>query len=166
MAICPRLKAKTDDTHTLNMKKTFLALTALATTCACLLLAQDAAVKLPKQPSAPGASVYIISPSHGETVPSTFTVKFGLKGMGIAPAGIAYPNSGHHHMLIDTVDMPNMNMPLPATDLIKHFGKGQTETEITLAPGQHTLQLVLGDLMHIPHEPPVISQKITITVAE
>jgi hypothetical protein len=91
-------------------------------------------------------------------------VQFGLKGMGIAPAGVTNPNTGHHHLLIDLAQPPDMNAPLPVTDNIKHFGGGQTETELTLPPGKHTLQLVLGDYLHTPHDKPVVSDKITITV--
>ncbi len=110
------------------------------------------------------AKVYFISPIDEQTVSKTFTVKFGLNGMGVSPAGIEKTNTGHHHLLIDTETLPNMHTPLPATDKIKHFGGGQTETQLTLAPGKHTLQLVLGNHLHIPHEKPVVSEKITITV--
>lgn len=125
-----------------------------------------AAATLPKTPSPAGAKVYIISPKNGETVSQTFTVQFGLKGMGVAPAGVNLPETGHHHLLIDVTDadMPDFNVPLPMSDNVKHYGKGQTETELTLPPGKHTLQLVLGDMLHIPHNPPVVSEKITITV--
>jgi len=91
-------------------------------------------------------------------------VVFGLKNIGVAPAGIDKKNTGHHHLLIDTDELPDLTKPLPATDKIKHFGGGQTETEITLSPGKHTLQLLLGNYAHIPHSKPVISKKITITV--
>lgn len=110
------------------------------------------------------ANVYFISPVDGQTVSQTFTVKFGLSGMGVSPAGIKKDNTGHHHLLIDTATLPDMKNPLPATDKIKHFGGGQTETQLTLAPGKHTLQLVLGNHLHIPHNKPVVSKKITITV--
>ena len=112
-----------------------------------------------------GAEVYIISPRNGATVTSPVTVRFGLKGMGIAPAGVKFDNTGHHHLLIDT-DLPaDLNAPLPSVpDKILHFGKGQTETELKLTPGKHTLQLVLGDENHIPHSPALASKKITITV--
>lgn len=119
---------------------------------------------LPKTKSAQGAKVYISSPAHGETVSSTFAVKFGLQGMGIAPAGIKFPNTGHHHLLVDTAELPDLGKPLPATDKILHFGKGQTETTLTLPSGSHTLQLVLGDYLHIAHDKPVISRKIRVTV--
>ena len=125
---------------------------------------QPAALQLPKTKSAPGAKVYIISPAHGEEVGKTFSVKFGLKGMGIAPAGIKFENTGHHHLLIDVDELPDMDKPLESTEKNLHFGKGQTETTLTLEPGNHSLQLVLGDYLHIPHDKPVISQKIWITV--
>jgi len=115
-------------------------------------------------PAPPGAEVYFISPRDGETVSSPVTVRFGLKGMGVAPAGTDAPDTGHHHLLVDVAELPGLDAPLPATDNIRHFGKGQTETEISLPPGQHTLQLLLGDKNHVPHQPPVLSEKITITV--
>ena len=89
----------------------------------------------------------------------------GLSGMGIAPAGIDSPDTGHHHVLID-VDKLNSEVAVPADDKHRHFGRGQTETRLALAPGKHTLQLVLGDRNHVPHNPPVMSHKITITVAQ
>jgi Domain of unknown function (DUF4399) len=118
-----------------------------------------------RTPSPPGAEVYIISPKNGARVKSPVLVQFGLKPvMGVAPAGVKFDNTGHHHLLIDTDAPADMAAPLPATDNIRHFGKGQTETSLTLPPGKHTLQLLLGDQSHIPHDPPVISKKITITV--
>ncbi len=111
-----------------------------------------------------GAKVYFIEPQDGATVGSTFTVKFGLSGMGVAPAGTDRDNTGHHHILIDLDELPDMTKPLPASDNIVHFGGGQTETELTLPPGEHTLQLLLGNHLHIPHDKPVISEKITVTV--
>lgn len=115
-------------------------------------------------PSPTGADVYIISPANGEVVTSPFKVVFGLSGMGVAPAGVDKANTGHHHLLIDVGDRPALDKPLPADDHHKHFGGGQTETTLSLSPGKHTLQLIMGDQNHIPHNPPVISQKITITV--
>jgi hypothetical protein len=127
--------------------------------------AQTPAVALERTPSPPGAEVYIISPKDGARVKSPVLVQFGLdKVMGVAPAGVKFENTGHHHLLIDTDAPANMGAPLPATDNIKHFGKGQTETSLALTPGKHTLQLVLGDQNHVPHDPPVISKKVTITV--
>lgn len=143
--------------------KTLFASTALAG----LLLGSTFLVQaadVARTPSPAGAEVYIISPKDGATVNGTFKVQFGLKGMGVAPAGVDVPDTGHHHLLIDVKDQPDMNAPLPTTDSIRHFGKGQTETELTLTPGQHTLQLLVGDKSHVPLNPPVESQKITITV--
>jgi len=144
------------------MKQPFLTCTISLT----LLAGAGAAIAqvLPKTKGSDTAVVYIQSPKDGETVSSPVTVRFGLKGMGVAPAGVTTPNTGHHHLLVDLAKPPDVNAALPVTDNIKHFGAGQTETELTLPPGKHTLQLLLGDALHIPHEKPVVSQKITITV--
>ncbi|MDW3710798.1 MULTISPECIES: DUF4399 domain-containing protein [unclassified Pseudomonas] len=120
--------------------------------------------EMPRTPAPEGAKVYFIEPADGATVDKTFSVKFGLQGMGVAPAGVDSPATGHHHLLIDVDKEPAMNMPLPMTDNLKHFGKGQTETQVTLPPGKHTLQLLVGDKNHVPLDPPVISEKITVTV--
>lgn len=114
--------------------------------------------------TASSARVYIIAPQNGETVSQTFTVKFGLSGMGVAPAGVEREGTGHHHLLIDLETLPDLDKPLPANDQILHFGGGQTETELTLPPGRHTLQLLMGNYMHVPHDQPVLSEKISITV--
>ena len=115
-------------------------------------------------PSVKGASVYIIAPRNGDTVSGKVLVQFGLKGMGIAPAGVEMEGTGHHHLIVDK-DTPVLTDYLPVGDpQVLHFGKGQTETELTLAPGKHTLQLVFGDKDHKPHAPAVVSEKITITV--
>lgn len=111
-----------------------------------------------------GAVVYIISPAHGEVVQDPVTVKFGLKGMGVAPAGVDKPKTGHHHLLVDVDRLPPPGSPLPADEHHKHFGGGQTETVVELSPGEHTLQLLLADMNHIPHDPAVLSEKITIVV--
>jgi Domain of unknown function (DUF4399) len=112
-----------------------------------------------------GAEVYFIAPQNGAKLHSPVTIKFGLKGMGIAPAGIKFDNTGHHHLLIDTdVSELNLDAPMPATDKIVHFGKGQTETTLTLTPGKHTLQLIFADYLHQSFDPPLISKKITIIV--
>src|SRR5580700_4749273 len=132
---------------------------------AALVLGASLAFAQERTPSPAGAEVYIIAPKDGARVHSPVLVQFGLKGMGIAPAGIKFDNTGHHHLLIDTDAPADLSAPLPATDKIVHFGKGQTETSLTLAPGKHTLQLLFADLNHIPHNPPVMSKKITITVA-
>lgn len=110
------------------------------------------------------AKVYFISPKKGDKVSQTFTVRFGLSGMGVAPAGANMPKTGHHHLLINVDELPNMTQPLPTSDQVVHFGGGQTETQVTLPPGEHTLQLVLGNYLHIPHKNPVISEKITVLV--
>jgi len=117
--------------------------------------------------SAPeGAVAYIISPTDGETVESPFLVQFGLSSMGVAPAAVEVENTGHHHLLIDVEELPSLDEPLPATDNIRHFGGGQTETVLDLPPGTHTLQILLGNYAHVPHDPPVVSEKITIEVVE
>lgn len=117
-----------------------------------------------RTPSPANAQAYIISPLDGATVKSPVIVRFGLEGMGVAPAGVKFENTGHHHLLIDTDAPADPSQPLPASDKIVHFGKGQTEASVTLTQGKHTLQLLLGDQNHIPHNPPVMSKKITINV--
>ena len=148
------------------MKHTFIVTSlVVATALVGVALAQapaPAAITRAKAPE--GARAYFISPKNGDTVAQKFTVQFGLKGMGVAPAGVNQANTGHHHLLVDVAELPNLAMPLPATDHIRHFGGGQTEVELTLPPGKHTLQLLLGDYLHTPHEKPVLSEKITITV--
>jgi hypothetical protein len=112
-----------------------------------------------------GAEVYFIAPQNGAKLHGPVTIKFGLKGMGIAPAGIKFDNTGHHHLLIDTdLSSVNLDAPMPATGKIVHFGKGQTETTLTLPPGKHTLQLIFADYLHQSFDPPLTSKKITITV--
>jgi hypothetical protein len=115
-------------------------------------------------PAAKNAEVFIITPGDGSTVTSPVSVEFGITNMEIAAAGDDQPFSGHHHLLIDLEELPDMTKPLPANDQIIHFGKGQTKTELKLEPGKHSLQLLLGNYLHIPHQTPVISKKITITV--
>jgi hypothetical protein len=133
---------------------------------AALVLAAGPLTAQERTPSPPGAEVYIISPKDGAKVHNPVLVQFGLKGMGIAPAGVKFDNTGHHHLLIDTDPPANLGAPLPATDKIVHYGKGQTEASLTLTPGRHTLQLLFADMSHVPHNPPVMSKKITITVVE
>lgn len=118
---------------------------------------------VPRTASPAGARLYFVSPSDGATVSSPVTVRFGLSGMGVAPSGVKRENTGHHHLLVDTV-LPALDAPVPADPKHVHFGGGQTETELSLAPGKHTLQLLMGDENHVPHDPPVVSEKITITV--
>jgi hypothetical protein len=112
----------------------------------------------------PNASVYIISPRDGDTVTNPFKVQFGLSGMGVAPAGVDKPNTGHHHLLIDVNEPLDSSEPIPQDKVHLHFGAGQTESDIELLPGKHTLQLVLGDWSHIPFTPPIVSAVITVTV--
>jgi len=140
----------------------FVRITTIAV--AVLAAAGWAAAQMTKTKSVDGAKVYIIAPANGATVSSPFTVQFGLKGMGVAPAGVNQPNTGHHHLLVDVDQMPDMNAPLPNTEHIRHFGGGQTEVDLTLPAGKHTLQLLLADFAHIPHDKPLMSEKITITV--
>lgn len=117
-------------------------------------------------PSPPGARVYFIDLADGATVKSPLTLRFGLSGMGVAPAGVEKEATGHHHLLIDApLTAADLAEPLPADAHHVHFGKGQTEATITLTPGHHTLQLVLGDNNHIPHAPPVTSAVVNVTVA-
>jgi hypothetical protein len=113
----------------------------------------------------PKASVYFISPENGAAVTNPFTVQFGLRGMGVAPAGLDKSNTGHHHLFIDTTLSPEeLKQPITSDAQHLHFGGGQTETELTLPRGRHTLQLVLADWSHIPFNPPIVSPVITITV--
>ena len=109
------------------------------------------------------AEVYFILPEDGATVSSPFNVKFGLSGMGVAPAGVEREGTGHHHLLIDK-ELENYDEAVPSDENHRHFGGGQTETSIELSPGDHTLQLIVGDQNHVPHDPPVQSEVITITV--
>ena len=113
--------------------------------------------------SVPGAVSYIISPADGAVVTNPVRVLFGLDRMGIAPITSSHEGTGHHHLLID-IDLPPLDRPLPASENLRHFSGGQTEASLNLAPGEHTLQLVLGDHNHTPHQPPVVSREITITV--
>lgn len=145
-----------------------------ATLAAALMLAGASAIPAWAEETAPAAQwptdakAYIVSPKNGAKVKSPVTVVFGLKGLGVAPAGVDKAKTGHHHLLIDT-DAPTgeeLNDPLPKDEHHVHFGGGQTETTIDLAPGKHTLQLIMGDANHVPHNPPVVSKKITITVVK
>jgi hypothetical protein len=139
------------------MNRFFLALGA--SLLAAVALAQD------RSTAAAGAEVYFITPRDGATVHGPVAVQFGLKGMGVAPAGIKFDNTGHHHLLIDTDQSElKLDASLPATEKIMHFGKGQTETTLTLAPGKHTLELLFADWQHLSFNPPLHSKKITITV--
>jgi Domain of unknown function (DUF4399) len=111
-----------------------------------------------------GAVAYIIEPADGATVANPVHVVFGLKGIGVAPAGTDRPDAGHHHLLIDAGLPTDLGVPIPSDDTHKHFGGGQTETALALAPGKHTLQLLLGDHLHVPFDPPIASSVVTIEV--
>ena len=124
-----------------------------------LLAGMTANVALAEQ-----AKAYIVAPADGATVSSPVKVVFGLSGMGVAPAGTDREKTGHHHLLINVAELPPLDQPIPADDQHVHFGGGQTETTLDLPPGEHTLQLLLGDMKHVPHATPVVSEKITITV--
>ena len=137
----------------------FTALFAIA-------LAASALATEPSRTEAPAeAKLYIISPTAGETLKNPVVVRFGLRGMGIAPAGTVATKTGHHHLLIDT-KLPETGLPIPNDAKHLHFGGGQTETTLTLVPGEHTLQLLLGDHGHLAHQPPVVSEPIKLVVAE
>lgn len=114
--------------------------------------------------AAESASAYIVSPIDGSVVSNPVTVVFGLRGpYGVAPAGVVKECTGHHHLLIDTI-LPDMALPIPKDENHRHFGGGQTEVVLELPPGEHRLQLLLGDFAHIAHKPPIISEPITIIV--
>jgi hypothetical protein len=132
---------------------------------ACLALAAvgAGAEDVPRAAPPEGARLYFITPTDGEAATSPVTVRFGLAGMGVAPAGVATPKTGHHHLIIDA-ELPPLDQPIPSDEHHRHFGGGQTEVQLELAPGTHTLQLLLGDANHVPYDPPVASEKITITV--
>lgn len=123
----------------------------------------DEPAGMPRSASVPGASVYFITPEDGATVSNPIKLEFGIEGMTVVAAGVNDPHSGHHHLLVDT-GLPELGMPIPADPDHIHFGDGSTSTELNLEPGEHTLLLVLGDHLHVPHEPPVSSATITITV--
>ena len=119
--------------------------------------------ELPRTAAPAGAQAYIISPVDGAVVESPVTVLFGIRGMGVAPAGVKVSNTGHHHIVIDA-PTPNLDEPIPSDEHHKHFGGGQTEVSLELSPGPHTLQLVLGDSNHVPHTNAVVSEVVSITV--
>lgn len=144
--------------------RTFTALLAAFALTAC---AASAPERVPD--AAPhadeGPGVYIVNLEDGDVVSSPFQVVFGLYGMGVAPAGIDKANTGHHHLLVDAVlEGDELMYPVPSTDNHIHFGGGQTETMLDLPAGEHTLQLLFGDMNHVPFDPPIMSERITITV--
>lgn len=119
-----------------------------------------------RSPSPEGAGVHFANLKDGDTVPTSFTVKFRVTGLKVRPAGTVEENSGHHHLLIDVDELPPLNLPLPKNESVYHFGKGEKQALLTMPPGNHTLQLLFADFLHIPHDPPVMSEKITVTVSE
>lgn len=143
--------------------KQTLTKAALAGMLTCSSLA---AFAMDHQTMAPdGAEVYFIAPEAGATLSNPVTVQFGLRGMGVAPAGVEQMNTGHHHLLINMpIDQVNLEAALPNDDNHRHFGGGQTEVTLELPAGTHTLQLLVGDHNHIPHNPPIFSDVITVTV--
>lgn len=134
------------------------AIMCVATIVSTSAMSQD----LPITPAPEGAKVTIVSPKDGATVGREFTVIFGLEGMGVAPAGVDIEGTGHHHLLVNQEELPPAGKPMGNPPM--HFGAGQTQTTLTLEPGTHTLQMILGDKLHVPHEPAIVSEKITITV--
>jgi hypothetical protein len=126
--------------------------------------APPAAAALPRKPAPEGAAAYIIEPTDGARVTSPVRVVFGLKGIGVAPAGVDRNDAGHHHLLVDAPLPTNLGLPIANDEQHRHFGGGQTEVELALAPGRHTLQMLLGDHLHIPHDPPIASSVVTIEV--
>jgi hypothetical protein len=120
---------------------------------------------IPRSDRPDDAQVYFISPTAGESVTSPVIVRFGLIKMGVAPAGVEKEGTGHHHLIVDA-ELPPVDLPVPSTEHYRHFGHGQTEVALELEPGEHTLQLMLGDHLHVPHNPPVVSERISITVTE
>lgn len=125
--------------------------------------AADTPAAMPRTPSPDGARVFFITPADGDTVSNPVGVEFGIEGMSVVRAGDNAPQTGHHHLLVDT-DLPDLGLPIPADRNHVHFGDASTATELELEPGEHTLQLLLGDHLHIPHDPPVMSEIITVTV--
>lgn len=128
------------------------------------LAAAVPALAAERTPAPEGARVFIIAPADGAVVASPVTVQFGLSGMGVAPAGVEWDNTGHHHLLVGLAELPPLDEPLPFDDNHRHFGGGQTQATLDLPPGQHTLQLLLADWQHFSFDPPIVSERITITV--
>ena len=146
----------------LTKKRMNMSLSKALITSSLLLLTSISIAELPRSSSPAGAQAYIVSPQDGDIVSSPVTVIFGLKGMGVSPAGVERAETGHHHLLVDAKQLPPLDVPMGAQ--VKHFGGGQTQTELELKAGEHSLQLILGDHFHIPHDPVVVSKKITIHV--
>ena len=158
--------APAEGMHSLISTTLKLAALLILTCCAPLTAAYSQSGPVGgATPSPPGAAVYFIDLQNGATLGPTTTIYFGLRGMGVAPAGASKENTGHHHLLIDA-DLPPPGQPIPSDFSYLHFGNGQTQAEVSLSPGDHTLQLLLGDHNHAPHSPPVKSERITVHVLE
>ncbi|MDH4110991.1 MAG: DUF4399 domain-containing protein [Gammaproteobacteria bacterium] len=125
--------------------------------------AQDVAPAMPRSAAPAGARVFFITPADGDVVSNPVVVEFGIDGMSVVPAGQEQADSGHHHVIIDA-ELPALDLPIPKDARHVHFGEGNSRAELTLEPGQHSLQLLFADHLHIPHAPPVVSDRITITV--
>jgi Domain of unknown function (DUF4399) len=160
-----RLPFLYDRRHAVQAAGAGLRAAANATLLAvCIGLGAGGIARAEQTPSPPGAEEYIIWPSDGAVIHGgKLWVRMGLRNMGVCPKGVAFPNTGHHHLLIDT-DLPALDQEIPSDRQHLHYGAGQTDARIELPPGKHTLQLILGDHNHVPHVPPVYSKKITITV--
>jgi hypothetical protein len=142
------------------------SIVGIAVICIACCFAGNPAIADERRPAPEGAQAYIIWPQDGAVIPGgKFWLRMGLSGSGIAPAGVDRPNTGHHHLIVDA-DLPALDEPIPNDKNHLHFGKGQTEVRIELPPGKHTLQLLIGDADHVPHNPPIMSKKITITVPQ
>jgi hypothetical protein len=150
-----------DHSLTIRLEHAMHKIATAIVVAACMLLLPAFA----RTPAPPNAQLYIGWPNNGEVVSSKKPIRvwFGLRNMGVAPKGVTFPNTGHHHLLIDT-ELPPLDQEIPSDRNHLHFGAGETETTIELPPGKHTLQLLMGDDKHIPHDPPIYSKKITITV--
>ncbi len=146
------------------MKNAWFLLSLMAVSCAYAKVPAANPATLPRTKAPAGVELYFITPKDGETVGQDVIVRFGLKGMGVAPAGVQSSKAGHHHLLVDAKEMPSMDQPIAKDETHLHFGAGQTETILHFAPGDHTLQLLLGDAMHMPFDPPIASKRITVHV--
>ena len=132
-----------------------------------LAIATGIAAHAGETPAPEGAEVYFIGIEDGDTLENPVTLRFGARNIGIAPAGVERENTGHHHLLINTtVEGEALDQPLPADENHRHFGGGQTEVTLELPPGEHTLQLLMADWSHIPHDPPIMSERVTVTVED
>jgi len=140
------------------------SLLSIVLVAACLNL-NAAGATAARSPSSPGAAIAFANLADGDVVPPGFVVRFDIRGMGIAPAGVPIENTGHFHLLVDLDELPDFDQPLPSNEHILHYGKGQNEVALELPEGPHRLQLLLADHAHVPHDPPVMSEVITVVVS-